>query len=107
MGPLAWAAGLAFLAWNVASLEVDPARVARGLAGSARCSAKALPPDFSRAALLVTGVIESVEIATLSTVLGVVLGIPVAVLAARNVVPLPGLRGRARGRHARDARSTS
>jgi phosphonate transport system permease protein len=86
---VAWILGLAFLAWNVASLEVDPARVARGLARLGTVLAKALPPDFSRASLIAEGVVESVEIATLSTVLGVLLGIPVAVLAARNVVPLP------------------
>jgi phosphonate transport system permease protein len=89
MGPLAWTFGLAFLAWNVGSLEVDPARVARGLARLGTVLARAWPPDFSRAELLVSGVVESIEIATLSTVLGVLLGIPVAVLAARNVVPLP------------------
>jgi phosphonate transport system permease protein len=89
MGPLAWALGLAFLAWNVVSLDVDPARVARGFARLATVLAKAFPPDFHRTGLIVSGVIESVEIATLSTILGVVLGIPAAVLAARNVVPLP------------------
>jgi phosphonate transport system permease protein len=94
MGPLAWTAGLAFLAWNVASLEVDPARVVRGLSRLGIVLAKAMPPDFtSRTALLVSGVVESIEIATLSTVFGIVLGIPVAVLAARNVVPLPVYSG--------------
>ena len=93
MGPLAWTLGLAFLAWNATSLEVDPARVARGFGRLGTVLARAWPPDFSRASLLVSGVIESVEIATLSTVLGVLLGIPVAVLAARNVVPLPVYAG--------------
>jgi len=89
MGPLAWAAGVAFLAWNAVSLEVDPARVARGLSRLGAVAASAIPPDFERAGLLASGVLESIEIATLSTLLGVVAGIPVAVLAARNVVPLP------------------
>jgi phosphonate transport system permease protein len=89
MGPLAWSAGLAFLAWNAASLEINPERVARGLARAGTVISRAFPPDFSRAALLWGGVLESIEIATLSTLLGVLLGIPVAVLAARNVVPLP------------------
>ena len=90
MGPLVWAAALAFLAWNVVSLDVDPARVARGLSRLGTVAAKAFPPDFStRPGLIVSGLIESLEIATLSTILGVLLGIPVAVLAARNVVPLP------------------
>ena len=93
MGPVAWSAGSIFLVWNVVSLEVDPGRVGRGLGRLATVAAKAFPPDFSRTSLLATGVIESVEIATLSTILGVVLAIPVAVLAARNVVPLPVYAG--------------
>jgi phosphonate transport system permease protein len=87
MAPLAWVAGLAFLAWNVSSLELDPARVARGFSRLGVVVSKAFPPNFGRIELLTTGVVESVEIATLSTVLGVVLALPVAVLAARNVVP--------------------
>jgi phosphonate transport system permease protein len=84
-----WIAGLAFLAWNAVSLDIDPARVARGLARFGTVAARAFPPDFERTGILVTGVWESIEMATLSTLLGVLVGIPVAVLAARNVVPLP------------------
>lgn len=89
MGPAIWTAALAFVVWNAVSLEVNPERIARGVARLGTVLAKAFPPDFHRTELLVSGVLESVEIATLSTLLGVVLGIPVAVLAARNVVPLP------------------
>jgi phosphonate transport system permease protein len=84
-----WTALGAFLVWNAVSLEVDAARVSRGLSRLGMVAAKAFPPDFERAGLLASGVLESVEIATLSTLLGVIVGIPVAVLAARNVVPLP------------------
>ena len=93
MGPVAWTAGFAFLLWNVVNLDIDPARVARGLSRLTTVLAGAVPPDFSRGGLLATGVLESIEIATLSTVFGVLLGIPVAVLAARNVVPLPVYAG--------------
>jgi len=89
VGRLVWTAALAFLAWNVVSLEIDPARIARGLARAGTVVAKAIPPDFSRGGLLVSGILESVEIATLSTLFGVLLGIPIAVLAARTVAPLP------------------
>jgi len=88
IGTALWAAGAVFLAWNVVSLEVRPERVARGLARLADVLARAFPPDFSRLGLLAAGIAESIEIATLSTLFGVILGIPVAVLAARNVVPL-------------------
>jgi phosphonate transport system permease protein len=93
IGPVVWTAIVAFLLWNVLSLQVDPARVARGLNRLGTVAAKAWPPNFERWHLLGTGIWESVEIATLSTISGVVLGIPVAVLAARNVVPLPVYAG--------------
>lgn len=93
VGAVVWAAGGAFLVWNAVSLQVDPARIARGLARFGSVAARAVPPDFSRADLLASGILESVEIATLSTLAGVLLGIPIAVLAARNVVPLPVYAG--------------
>lgn len=93
MRPAAWIALGAFLAWNALSLEVRPERIARGLARLGTVAARAFPPDFSRAGLLLAGILESVEIATLSTLLGIAVGIPVAVLAARTVVPLPVYAG--------------
>jgi phosphonate transport system permease protein len=93
VGPVVWLALAAFLAWNVVHLDVHPERVARGLARLGTVLARALPPDFSRTELLVAGIVESLEMATLSTLFGVLLGIPVAVLAARNVVPLPVYAG--------------
>src|SRR6185436_5757036 len=93
VGPVVWSALTAFLLWNVLSLQVDPTRVARGLGRLGLVASKAFPPNFDRWNILVTGVLESVEIATLSTITGVLLGIPVAVLAARNVVPLPVYAG--------------
>jgi phosphonate transport system permease protein len=93
MGPAAGAAALAFLAWSAANLEINPERIARGLGRLGTVMARAFPPDFSRTGLLVSGVVESIEIATLATLLGVVIGIPVAVLAARNVVVLPVYAG--------------
>ena len=86
---MVWAAVVASLVWNVVSLEVHPERIARGLARLGTVAARAFPPDFHRVGLLASGVLESVEIATLSTLFGVLIGIPVAVLAARNVVVLP------------------
>jgi phosphonate transport system permease protein len=50
---------------------------------------RAFPPDFHRWRLVLDGIVESVQMATLSTALGTILGVPVAVMAARNVVPLP------------------
>jgi phosphonate transport system permease protein len=89
MGPAAWLGLGAFLAWNALTLEVDPARVARGLGRVGVVFGRAFPPNFERGSLLVEGVVESLQMATLSTALGVVAGIPVAVMAAGNLVPHP------------------
>ncbi len=93
VGSLVWIAVVAFLVWNAVSLDVNPERIARGLARAGTVMAKAIPPDFSRGGLLVSGILESIEMATLSTLFGVLLGIPIAVLAARTVVPLPVYAG--------------
>ncbi|HET7875439.1 MAG TPA: phosphonate ABC transporter, permease protein PhnE [Methylomirabilota bacterium] len=96
IGPALWLGVGAFLVWNALNLEVDPARIHRGLARAGQVFARAFPPDFHRWPLLLEGIVESVQMATLSTALGTALGIPIAVLAARNVVPLPlYLTGRA------------
>ncbi|MEK7769903.1 MAG: phosphonate ABC transporter, permease protein PhnE [candidate division NC10 bacterium] len=89
MGPAVWLALAAFVAWNVWNLEVDAARVARGLARAGTVFGRAFPPDFHRWELLLEGIVESLQMATLSTALGTGLGIPVAIMAARNVAALP------------------
>lgn len=89
MGPAIWLGLAAFVGWNVWNLEVDAARVARGLARAGTVFGRAFPPDFQRWELLLEGIVESLQMATLSTALGTALGIPVAVMAARNVAPLP------------------
>ncbi len=89
VGPALWAALGAFLVWNAVNLEVDAARIQRGLARAGTVFARAFPPDFQRWPLLLEGIVESIQMATLSTALGAVLGVPVAIMAARNVAPRP------------------
>lgn len=89
VGPVLWMGLTAFLAWNTWSLQVDPVRVARGLSRVGIVFSRAFPPDFGRWNLLVEGVVESLQMATLSTALGVAIGVPVAMIAARNIAPLP------------------
>jgi phosphonate transport system permease protein len=89
MAPVFWTGLAAFLLWNALSLQVDAARVSRGLARAWTVFGRAFPPDFERWELLVEGVVESLQMATLSTALGVLVGIPIAVMASRNVAPPP------------------
>jgi phosphonate transport system permease protein len=86
-----WALALAGLAWfvaAVASMEVNWVRVAEGWARGARFLASFLPPDFtSKSDDIAEGLLESVTMTVVSTVLGLTLSIPVALGAARNLAP--------------------
>ena len=89
MGPALGLGLAAFVLWNVLSLQVDPARVSRGLSRAWIVFGRAFPPDFTRWELLVEGVVESLQMAALATAFGILISIPVAVMAARNFAPLP------------------
>lgn len=80
---------LVYLYWAFATLPFNWTRIAEGLPRAARIFGGAIPPSFERGQLLWTGFKESFQIAFLATVLGVLLSIPIAVMAAKNVAPLP------------------
>jgi phosphonate transport system permease protein len=80
---------LIYLYWAFSTLPFDWARISEGLPRAAKIFGGAFPPSFERASLLWTGFKESFQIAFLATLLGVFLSIPIAVMAARNVAPLP------------------
>tara|TARA_R110002049_G_scaffold307712_2_gene509142 strand:+ start:119753 stop:120544 length:792 start_codon:yes stop_codon:yes gene_type:complete len=80
---------IVYVVWTVGSLPVNWQRVSEGLTRAARIFGGAFPPDFSRSGLLIDGFLESLKIAILATVAGVLLSIPIAFMAARNIAPLP------------------
>ena len=83
-------AGLAiYLVWSVFDLNVDMQRVLAGFPRALDIFVRMMPPDFSRWELLVSGMIESIQMAIAATVLGVLLSIPLGICAASNLVPRP------------------
>ncbi|WP_298446869.1 phosphonate ABC transporter, permease protein PhnE [uncultured Marinobacter sp.] len=80
---------LAYLFWAFSTLPFDWQRIAEGLPRAGKIFGGAFPPSFERGGLLWTGFKESFQIAFLATMLGVLLSVPIAVMAARNVAPLP------------------
>lgn len=78
-----------YLYWAFSTLPFNWERISEGLPRAARIFGGAFPPSFERADLMWTGFKESFQIAFLATLLGVLLSIPIAVMASRNVVPLP------------------
>jgi phosphonate transport system permease protein len=78
-----------YVVWTVSALPIDWQRVVEGWARAGRIFGGAFPPSFERSELLIDGFLESLKIAILATVFGVLLSIPIAFTAARNIAPLP------------------
>ncbi len=77
-----------YLALAIGTIEVDWARVAAGLERGQRFVMGFLQPDFtSRWGDISRGLIESLTMTLTSTVVGVILSVPVGIGAARNLVP--------------------
>lgn len=76
------------LAWY--SIDINWARVAQGMDRGLAFVASFLRPDFTtRGGEILAGLKESLTMTFTSTVIGVVLAIPVGLGAARNIAPLP------------------
>lgn len=88
-----WGMGLvaaAYLVLALASLDINWQRVAQGLDRGAAFVKGFLQPDFgSRWGDIVLGFQESLTMTVTATALGVLLSIPMAVGAARNLAPMP------------------
>lgn len=81
---------MAYVILALASVEVNWARVAEGASRGLRFIGAFAQPDFmSRSGDIVDGLIESLTMTLTSTVIGVMLAIPVGLGAARNIAPLP------------------
>lgn len=83
------AATIAYLVWVAYTLPFNWARISQGMERAARIFSGAIPPSFARHELLIDGFLESMEIAILSTLLGLALSIPIAFMAARNIAATP------------------
>lgn len=81
---------LGYLWIGLSSVRINPERIARGLPRAAQFLSGFMKPDFaSRWTDIREGILESLAITAASTVLGVILSVPVAFGAARNLVPKP------------------
>lgn len=96
-GRVAWTAALAGIALLVQAARVIGSRtewafVADAPRQAGDLFARMAPPDLAYLLDLGRPLWDTLTIATLGTLLAVILGLPLAVLAARNVAPRPWLR---------------
>lgn len=78
-----------YFIWALSTLPFNWQRISDGLGRAARIFGGAFPPNFERSNLLIEGFLESLQIAIISTAVGVLVSIPIALMAARNLSPLP------------------
>ncbi len=78
-----------YTAYALSTLEITWERILRGLPQGAKFLSRMWPPNFEpqKMELMRDGMIESIGIAILATFFGVLLSLPLGVLAARNLMP--------------------
>jgi phosphonate transport system permease protein len=90
---LRWAIGvgaIVYLALALGTTEVNWTRVWLGLPRGARFFAAFFPPDFtSRWSEITEGILESLWMTVIATVVGIAVSVPVGIGAARNIAPAP------------------
>lgn len=84
---IAWLVFAVYFTYAVSHLELTPARFLAGLEYGQKFLSKLFPPDFHRWELLLKGLKESLEIAILASVLGLIISLPVGLMGARNLMP--------------------
>ncbi len=77
----------AYALYALGQLDFSSERFIRGLDNGARFLARMFPPSYKNWDQLVTGFVESMQIAVLATFFGVLLSLPIAILGARNLMP--------------------
>ncbi len=83
------ALGIGYLLWSSAMLELDYARMVRGLPRAADIIVRMMPPDFSRWELMLRELGESVKMAFAASFFGMILAVPLGLCAAVNIAPKP------------------
>ncbi len=83
------ALAVTYLVWSVGTLEIDWARIAKGLPRAGDILVRMVPPDFDRWKLLGEGVLESVQMAFAASFFGMILAVPLGLCAAVNLAPRP------------------
>ncbi len=78
-----------YVVWSLGTLDIDVARVGRGLPRAADMIARMFPPDFTRWELLVRGMMESLQMAFAASFFGMILAVPLGLAAASNLAPRP------------------
>jgi phosphonate transport system permease protein len=87
---------VAVLYWSAAATNVSLIAFVQGIPAILDYLGRMFPPDWGYTPSIIAPTIETVQIAIWGTVLGVLLAIPLGLVAARNIAPHPIIFGTAR-----------
>jgi phosphonate transport system permease protein len=87
---------IAFLIQGITAANITPERLISGAGNLGEFIGQAFPPDLSRLDVLAKALYETLKMAVVGVGLGVLLSLPVALVAAANTSPHPMLRVLAR-----------
>lgn len=79
--------GIAIVVQTFIVVEARPRDLITGVHGMADLIRRAVPPDFSKLPSAVWPTVQTVDIALFGTMVGIVLALPLAILAASNITP--------------------
>ena len=82
-----WLALAAYILYALSRLDFTWQRFMTGLDNGARFIARMLPPHIAQPDTLLKGLTESLEIAILASTLGILISLPIGLMAARNLMP--------------------
>lgn len=87
---IAWLALAVYALYAASLLDVTWERFLLGIENGIKFIGRMLPPETgaSKMALMMRGLYETLEIAVISSALGILLSLPIGLLAARNLMPL-------------------
>lgn len=80
---------LLYTAYALSQLNFSWPRFVSGLERGAHLLARMFPPDMGKGSILWTGLVESMQMAVLASVLGILISLPLGLLSARNLMPQP------------------
>lgn len=83
-----WLMLLVYVIYAARALDLTWARFLVGIDQGGRFISRLFPPDFARWQLLLDGLVESLQIAVIASVAGILLSLPLGLLAARNMMPV-------------------
>jgi phosphonate transport system permease protein len=94
---LLWVLALAFLVWSLGNVGLSLERMMRGLPALGSILGRMFPPDVERLPQILWSLLVTFQMALVGTFLGLLLSLPLAILAAEGISPHPVLRQLARG----------